>query len=166
MRLMRSEEPNCDSAVHAFYRNQESFWHKSHFNDIFHAKDLSSGVARGFPCGLLSHPEDQNKEANESSLRKTERTYRKMGKDWGNVLILATPEWGTGYGPGYEKNYIDTLDFPEFRNPCFYAIKSFILWVSQWCNIRRVFFGIRSEVPVFKVHQWSTFLQVTLNCSK
>ena len=53
----------------------------------------SSGLARAFPGWR------QNKEENEENLRKKERHYRKMMKDWGNVLISPIPVWETGYGP-------------------------------------------------------------------
>ena len=59
----------------------------------------ASGVARAFPGGWAVRPEDQNVEENEEKLRKNKRTYRKMKKDWGNVLILPTWEWEAGYGP-------------------------------------------------------------------
>ena len=58
-----------------------------------------SGVARAFPGGRAIHLENQNEEENEERLRKSKRTYRKMRKDWGNVLILPTQEWEAGYGP-------------------------------------------------------------------
>ena len=31
---------NWDFAVNVFYRNQESFWHKTHIDTIFHSKDM------------------------------------------------------------------------------------------------------------------------------
>ena len=58
-----------------------------------------SGVARAFPGGRSAHPEDQNEEENEERLRKNERSYKKMRKDWGNHPILPTQEWEAGYGP-------------------------------------------------------------------
>ena len=39
-----------------------------------------SSVARAFPGGRLTHPEDQNEEENEKNLKKNERKYRKMRK--------------------------------------------------------------------------------------
>ena len=54
--------------------------------------DTSSGVARAFQGGRAAHPEDQNEEENEKTLRKNERNYRKMRKNWGNVLILPNRE--------------------------------------------------------------------------
>ena len=32
--------PNRDFAVNVFYKNQEPFWHKNHFDTIFHSKDM------------------------------------------------------------------------------------------------------------------------------
>ena len=34
----------------------------------------ASGVARAFPGGRLAHPEGQNEEENENSLRKSKKT--------------------------------------------------------------------------------------------
>ena len=41
---------------------------------------LTSGVARAFPGGRVSHPKVQNEEENEEKLRKNEGKYRKMRK--------------------------------------------------------------------------------------
>ena len=60
-----------------------------------------SGVARAFPGGRAAHPEDQNEEENEEKLRKNERSYRKMRKDWGNHPIFPAREWEASYGPGH-----------------------------------------------------------------
>ena len=63
---------------------------------------MNSGIARTFPGGQVSLSEDQNEEENvEESLRKNEKNYRKMRKDWENV-ILPTWELETGYGPDFE----------------------------------------------------------------
>ena len=45
-----------------------------------------TGVAKFLPL-VVHPPKDQNKEEN---LRKNERKYRKMRKDWGNIRILPT----------------------------------------------------------------------------
>ena len=67
-----------------------------------------SGVARAFPGGRTAHREDQIEEENEEILRKNEKTYRRMRKDWGNVIILPTREWEAGYGPN---NFTDIYSF-------------------------------------------------------
>ena len=36
--------PNCDFAVNVFYGNQDSFWHKNHFDTIFHSKDMRKTI--------------------------------------------------------------------------------------------------------------------------
>ena len=38
----------------------------------------NSSVARAFPGGQVTHPEDQNEEESKENLRKYERNYRKM----------------------------------------------------------------------------------------
>ena len=53
----------------------------------------SIGVARAFPGGQTAHPEDQNEEENHKKFEENVRNYRKMRKDWGNILILPTREW-------------------------------------------------------------------------
>ena len=60
---------------------------------------ISQWRSQGIPGWVSGTPEDQNEEANEENLMKNETTYRKMRKDWGNVLILPTQEWEAGYGP-------------------------------------------------------------------
>ena len=66
---------------------------------------LASGVARAFPGGRAAHPEDQNEEENEEKLRKNDRSYRKMRKDWGNHPILPAREWEASYGPVLSNAY-------------------------------------------------------------
>ena len=86
-----------------------------------------SGVARAFPGGRAAHPEDQNEEENKENLRKNERTYRKMRKDWGNVPILPTQEWEAGYGPAFPQILPQNakLSFPTILQilPILYAGK-------------------------------------------
>ena len=60
---------------------------------------VPSGVARAFPGGRVAHPESQNEEENEKSLRKK---YKKMIKIWGKmrkVKLLPTRDCEAGYGP-------------------------------------------------------------------
>ena len=58
---------------------------------------LCSGVARGFPGGRTGRPKWGKWWR---KFEENERTYRKMRKDWGNVLISPTCEWEAGYCPG------------------------------------------------------------------
>ena len=61
---------------------------------------LLSGVARAFPGERTAHPEDQIKSRREwKKMRENERNCRKIGKSWGNALIVATREWEADYGP-------------------------------------------------------------------
>ena len=41
---------------------------------------LSSGVARAFPGGRVTHPECQNEEENEKNLRKIKKNYQNLRK--------------------------------------------------------------------------------------
>ena len=47
---------------------------------------------------VIAHPEDQNEEENQENLKKNERTYKKIKKDWWNVPIFPTRECEDGYG--------------------------------------------------------------------
>ena len=58
----------------------------------------SNDVARAFPGGRAAHPEDLRKKV-KKEWGKNKRTYRKIRKNWGNVLIMPTREWEAGYGP-------------------------------------------------------------------
>ena len=81
------------------------FWLSSYVFCPFYW-NICSGVARAFLSEQVAHPEDQNEEENEESLRKNERNYRKMKKDWGKCSISPTREWQAGYSPEYLKNFI------------------------------------------------------------
>ena len=59
---------------------------------------FASGVAWAFPGGRLAHPEGQNEDKNEESLRK----IRKNDWNWGKmrkVEFLPTRSCEAGYGP-------------------------------------------------------------------
>ena len=73
---------------------------KDHTKSALIRTGFSSGLARTFPGGRAAHPEIQNEEENEERLRKNKRTYKKLKKNWENVLVLPTREWEAGYGPG------------------------------------------------------------------
>ena len=47
------------------------------------ASAVASGVARAFPGGWVAHPESQNEEENEKSLRKNKKKWSKFGEKWG-----------------------------------------------------------------------------------
>ena len=64
----------------------------------FYMQEIS-GVARAFPGGRLAHPEGQNEEENNLSLRKNKK---KLIKIWGKlrkVGLLPTWDCEAGYGP-------------------------------------------------------------------
>ena len=51
--------------------------------------------------GVLAHPESQNEEENEKSLRKNKKKWSKFGgKKW--VELSLTRDCEAGYGPGQE----------------------------------------------------------------
>ena len=60
----------------------------------------SSGVARAFPGWRLAHPEGQNEEENEKSLRKSKKTWSKLEEKMRKVELLPTWDCEAGYGPG------------------------------------------------------------------
>ena len=54
-----------------------------------------SSVARAFPGGRVAHPESQNEEENEKSLRKNKKKWSKFGGKMRKVETLAHPGlWG------------------------------------------------------------------------
>ena len=59
----------------------------------------TSGVARAFPGGQLAHPEGQNEEENEKSLRKSQKTWSKLEEKIRKVELLPTRDCEAGYGP-------------------------------------------------------------------
>ena len=66
-------------------------------------KLLNSGVARAFPGGRLAHPESQNEEENEKSLRKNKKkNYLNGGGEWGKWKLLPTRDCEAGYGPAFK----------------------------------------------------------------
>ena len=58
--------------------------------DVGNKKD-HSGVARAFPGGRHAHPEGQNEEENEKSLRKSKKTWSKFEEKMRKVELLAPP---------------------------------------------------------------------------
>ena len=79
-----------------------------------HPEDQNEAIPQLSPIKKLSpHPEDQNEEETEENLRKNKPKYRKMRKDWGNILILPTREWEASYGPDIMLSR-DTIRFPTF----------------------------------------------------
>ena len=60
---------------------------------------IRSGVARAFPGGQLAHPEGQNEEENEKSLRKSQKTWSKLEEKMRKVELLPTGDCEAGYGP-------------------------------------------------------------------
>ena len=107
-----------------------------------------SGVAMAFPGGRLARPEDQNEEEKEERLTKNKRKYRKMRKDWGNVLILRTREWEAGYGPDHlpENHWppptckypqvvpqVRSLDFQRFSLMLFIVLEGGTWKYPSWC---------------------------------
>ena len=60
---------------------------------------ISSGVARAFPGGRVAHPESQNEEENEKSLRKNKKKWSKFGEKMRKVELLPTRDCEAGYGP-------------------------------------------------------------------
>ena len=62
----------------------------------------SSGVARAFPGGRLAHPEGQNEEENEKSLRKSKKTLSKFEEKTRKVELLPIQDCEAGYGPAAE----------------------------------------------------------------
>ena len=62
---------------------------------------MPSGVARAFPGGRLAHPEGQNEEENENSLRKSKKTWSKFEEKMRKVELLPTRDCEAGYGPDY-----------------------------------------------------------------
>ena len=63
---------------------------------------LSSSVARAFPGGRVAHPESQNEEENEESLRKNEKKWSKFGEKMRKVELLPTRDCEAGYGHAFE----------------------------------------------------------------
>ena len=61
-----------------------------------------SVVARAFPGGRLAHPEGQNEEENENSLRKHKKTWSKFEEKIRKVELLPTRDCEAGYGPAYK----------------------------------------------------------------
>ena len=61
----------------------------------------TSGVARAFPGGQVAHPESQNEEENEKSLRKNKKKLSKFGEKMRKVELLptGTRDCEAGYGP-------------------------------------------------------------------
>ena len=61
---------------------------------------IISGVARAFPGGRVAHPEGQNEEENEKSLRKSKKNWSKFQEKMRKVELLPTLDCEAGYGPG------------------------------------------------------------------
>ena len=59
----------------------------------------SSGVARAFPGGQLAHPEGQNEEENEKSLRISQKIWSKLEEKMRKVELLPTRNCEAGHGP-------------------------------------------------------------------
>ena len=83
--------------------NPNGFWSERFLFRIsetrpFGIQTFRSGVARAFPGEPPTRKTKMRKKI-KKIWWKNERTYRKMRKDWGNVLILPTREWEAGYGP-------------------------------------------------------------------
>ena len=62
--------------------------------------ERGSGVARAFPGGRAAHPENQNEEEKESSLRKNKINWSKFEEKMRKVELLPTRDCEAGYGPG------------------------------------------------------------------
>ena len=60
---------------------------------------LSSSVTRAFPGGRVAHPESQNEEENELSLRKNKTNWSKFEEKMRKVELLPTRDCEAGYGP-------------------------------------------------------------------
>ena len=58
-----------------------------------------SGVARAFPGGRVAHPEGQNEEENERSLRKRKKNWSKFEETVRKVELLPTRDCEAGYSP-------------------------------------------------------------------
>ena len=59
----------------------------------------NSGVAKAFPGGQGAHPESQNEEENEKSLRKNKKKWSKFGEKMRKVELLPARDCEAGYGP-------------------------------------------------------------------
>ena len=66
-----------------------------HFCEI----PVYSGVARAFPGGRVAHPESQNEEETEKSLRKNKKKRKKFGEKMRKVGLLPIRDCEAGYGP-------------------------------------------------------------------
>ena len=53
-----------------------------------------------FPGGRAAHPENQNEEENEWSLRKNRINWSKFEEKMRKVELLPTQDCEAGYGPG------------------------------------------------------------------
>ena len=52
-----------------------------------------------FPDGQAAHTKTKMRKKMKRFLRRNERNYRKMRKNWENELTLPNQEWEAGYGP-------------------------------------------------------------------
>ena len=68
-------------------------------SDTDKLKTPAQWCSQGLP-GLASRPPwRQNEDENEEKLRENKETYRKLRKNWRNILILSTKVWEAGFGP-------------------------------------------------------------------
>ena len=58
-----------------------------------------SGVARALPGRWVAHPESQNEEENEKSVRKSKKQWSKFGEKMRKVELLPTRDCEAGYSP-------------------------------------------------------------------
>ena len=72
---------------------------------------MSSGVATAFPGGRLAHPDGQNEEENDKSLRKTKTNWSKIEEKMRKFELLPTRDCEAGYGPVSEKFVILVVKF-------------------------------------------------------
>ena len=92
-----------------------------------------SGVAMAFPGGRLTHPEDQNQEENEESLRKNKKIWSNFGEKMRKVELLPTWDCEAGYGPDLTpalwawKNILWSYD--NFNLTVFYLVWKPLKWL-------------------------------------
>ena len=95
---------------------------------------LFSGVARVFRGGRVAHPESQNEEENEKSLRKNKKKWSKFGGKMRKVELLPTRDCEAGYGPDLICIVFSLLAFATSNNMLahlyLYLLK---LSLFSWC---------------------------------
>ena len=112
-----------------------------------------SGIARAFPGGRPAHPEPQIEEENEERLRKDERKFRRVRKNWGNVALLPTRGWESGYAPDHIAPTVDNRPFQMRAWSCItpYPLRSLPYLAYDNVNPAMVIsMMLRSSMPAFE----------------